>query len=67
MLFEAQPMLTKEIERFSYRNKLDEAVGLIIIHVSDNLLFHIVECKTSKHSWDKLNSLFGKVNVWQSQ
>jgi hypothetical protein len=37
-------------------------MGLIGLHVSDSLLFHIVECKTPKASWDKLASLFGKVN-----
>jgi hypothetical protein len=62
MLAKAQPMVTKEIERFTYQNKLDEAMGLIHFHVSDSLLFHIVDCKTPKASWDKLDSLFGKIN-----
>jgi hypothetical protein len=53
-------MFTKEIERFPYRNKLDESMGLIRWHVSDSLLFHIVDCKTSKASWDKLASIFEK-------
>jgi hypothetical protein len=58
-------VFTKEIERFAYQNKLDEAMGLIGLHVSDSLLFHITECKTPKASWDKLASLFGKVNEFQ--
>jgi hypothetical protein len=33
MLVEAQPMFTKEIKIFSYENKLDEAMGLIGLHV----------------------------------
>jgi hypothetical protein len=31
-----------------------------------SLLFHIGECKTPKESWDKLASLFGKVNEFQA-
>ena len=62
MLVEAQRVFTKEIESFVYLNKIDEAMGLIGLHVSDSLLFHIVDCKTLKASWDKLVSLFGKVN-----
>jgi hypothetical protein len=62
MLAKAQPMFTRKIEIFSYRNKLDEAMGFIGLYVSDSLLFHIAECKNPKTSWDKLASLFGKVN-----
>jgi hypothetical protein len=47
---------------FTYRNKLDEDMGLIGLHVSDSFLFHIAYYKTFKSSWDKLASLFGKVN-----
>ena len=66
MLAEAQPVFTKEIERFAYQNKLDEAMGLIGLHVSCSLLFHIADCKTPKASWDKLDSLFGKINEFRS-
>jgi hypothetical protein len=62
MLDEYQPVFSKEIERFSYQNKLDEALGFISFHVSDSLLFHIDDCKTLKESWDKLDSLFRKIN-----
>jgi hypothetical protein len=48
MLAETQPMFTKEIEMFSYQNKLYEAMSLIGLHVSDSFLFHIVECKAPK-------------------
>jgi hypothetical protein len=41
-------------------------MGLIGLHVSDSLLFHIVDCKTLKASWDKLASLFGKVNEFRA-
>ena len=29
-------------------------------------MFPIVDCKSPKQSWDKLNSLFGKVNEFQA-
>lgn len=35
-LGENQPTFTKEMEKFAYRNKLDEAMGLIGLHVSDS-------------------------------
>ena len=35
MLVEAQPIFAKEIERFAYRKKLDEWMGLIGIHDLD--------------------------------
>jgi hypothetical protein len=47
---------------FTYRNKLDEDMDLIGLHVSDSFLFHISYCKTLEASWDKLDSLFGKFN-----
>ena len=60
MFAEAQPIFAKEIEIFSYRNKLDECMGLIWIHDLDSYSFPIVECKSPKQSWDKLSSLFAK-------
>lgn len=54
------------MEKFAYRNKLDEAMGLIGLHVSNNLLFHIDGCDTKKKSWDKLASLFNKVNEFRA-
>ena len=66
MLAEAQPIFAKEIEIFSYRNKLDECMGLIGIHDLDSQSFPIVECKSPKQRWDKLSSLFGKVNEFQA-
>lgn len=65
-LVENQPTFTKEMEKFVYRNKLDEAMGLIRLHVSDNLLFHLDGCDMPKKSWDKLASLFSKVNKFRA-
>ena len=57
-LAENQPTFTKEMEKFAYRNKLDEVMGLTELHVSDGLLFHLDGCDIPKQSWDKLASLF---------
>ena len=65
-LAENQPTFPKQMEKFAYRNKIDEAMGLIGIHVSDSLLFHLDGCDTPKKSWDKLASLFGKINDFRA-
>lgn len=62
MLEAKQPEFTKEFEKLFHKNKIDEARGLIGLHVSDNLLFHIVVCTTAIEVWDKLARLYGKVN-----
>ena len=36
MFVEAQPIFAKEIDIFAYRNKLDEYMGLILIHDLDS-------------------------------
>jgi hypothetical protein len=66
MLVEAQLVFTKENKRLSFQNKLDESMGLIGLHVLDSFLFHIFECTTPKSSWDKLDSLFSKVNKFRA-
>jgi len=43
-------------------NIQDEAMWLIGLHVSKNLLFHLEECTKLKQSWDKLASAFGNFN-----
>ena len=54
------------MEKFAYRNKIDEAMGLIMLHVFDSLLFHIDGCDTPKKRWDQLASLFGNVNEFRA-
>ena len=41
-------------------------MGLIKLHLSDSLLFHLDGCETPKKRWDKLASLFGKVNEFRA-
>ena len=66
MLDAEQPEFTRDYEQFVHRCKMDEAKGLIGLHVSDNFLFHIVECKTPKNVWDKLGELYGKPNHFRA-
>lgn len=41
-------------------------MGLIGLHVSDNLLFHLEECETPKENWEKLAFVFGGVNEFHT-
>ena len=54
------------MEKSAYQNKIDEVMGLIGLHVSNSLLFHLDGCDTPKKSWDKLASLFGKINEFRA-
>lgn len=62
MLDANQPKIIKAFEWFVHQNKIDESKRLIGLHVSNNLLFYIAECKTPKEVWEKLSELYGKVN-----
>lgn len=61
-LDEVQPDLQRPYEILIYRNKLDEAMGLISLHVSDSLLFHLDELLIPQDMWLKFDSLFERVN-----
>ena len=41
-------------------------MGFIGLHVSESLLFHLDGCDTPKERWDKLASLFGKINEFRA-
>lgn len=53
MLDATQPKFTKEFNKLSHVNKINEAKGLIGFHVFDEL-FHIFECDPPKNVWDKI-------------
>lgn len=49
-------------------NKMDEAMGLIALNISDSLLFHLDGLTTLRAIWMKFQSLFGIVNeFWALQ
>ena len=60
-----QPVLQRPFEIMQHRNKMDEAIGLIALQVSDSLQFHLDGCNTPLAMWTKLEGLFGTVNEFR--
>lgn len=52
-MLQEQPKFKREYEKITHICKMDEEKGVMDLHVSNNLLFHIVECKKPKHVWEK--------------
>ena len=48
------------VEKIEYFNKLDEAIGLIFLSISWELLFHVSRATTPDVVWTILEGLFGK-------
>jgi hypothetical protein len=51
---------TAAAEKIKYFNKLDEAIGLICLSISRDLLFHVSRATTPDVVWTTLEGLFGK-------
>ena len=47
-------------DKAKYMNRLDEAHGHLLLSVSKDIWFHILELKTPKLVWDNISSLFDK-------
>lgn len=45
---------------------MDESMGLLSLHVSDSILFHLDEFLNPRAMWLKFDSLFGRVNEIQA-
>ena len=60
-----QPALTHPFEVLYHRNKMDEGMGLIALHVSDSLLFHLDGLTTPRDYWHKFETFFGQVNEFR--
>ena len=58
MGIEAKPK--QYVEKNKFLNRLDEAFGLMCIHISRDIQFHLKGLKTLKEAWEDLGSLFGK-------
>ena len=52
--------LGSTIEKSRFLNKKDEAFTFLCLSISQDLLFHLIDLKTRKEIWDKLESLYGK-------
>ena len=50
------------VEKAKYFNKLDEAYGLLCLRISREFLFHLDSLTSPKEVWEKLESLFGKID-----
>ena len=67
-LDEQQPALTRPFEVLHHRNKMDEAMGLIALNISESLLFHLDGLNNPRGYWQKFETLFGQVNeFWALQ
>jgi hypothetical protein len=51
---------TTAVEKIKYLNKLDEAIGMICLSISRDLLFHVSRDTTPEVVWTTLEGLFGK-------
>ena len=52
--------LTAAAEKIKYFNKLDEAIGMIFLSISIDLLFHVSGATTPDVVWTTLEGLFDK-------
>ena len=50
------------VEKAKFFNKLDEAYGLLCLSILRDLLFHLDILTSPKEVWEKLESLFGKID-----
>lgn len=61
-----QLVLQRLFEVMQHRNKMDEAIGLIALQVSDSLQFHLDGCNTPLAMRTKLEGLFGTMNEFKA-
>jgi hypothetical protein len=45
----------------------EKSCGLIIMSLSPDLRYHLQEINDPKEAWDKIESMFGKLNILQAQ
>ena len=60
-------METKEypnatVEKIKWKNRRDEAYGLLCLSISRDLLFHINGLTSANEVWEKLVDIFGKTD-----
>jgi hypothetical protein len=54
-------------KKAKWDNRNDEARGLIRMSISPDLRYHLQEIDDPEESWDKIESVFGKLNIIQAQ
>jgi hypothetical protein len=50
-------------KKVKWANRSDEASGLIRISISPDLRFHLKEIDDPDEAWEKIESVFGKLNI----
>jgi hypothetical protein len=54
-------------KKFKWANRSDEARGLIRMSISPNLRFHLKEIDDLDEAWEKIEYVFGKLNIIRAQ
>jgi hypothetical protein len=50
-------------KKVKWDNRSDEARGLIGMSISPDLRFHLKEIDEPDEAWEKIGSMFGKLNI----
>jgi hypothetical protein len=58
---------TNDDKKFKWANRSDEALGLIRMSISPDLRFHHKEIDDPEEAWEKIESVFGKLNIIRAQ
>jgi hypothetical protein len=58
---------TNDDKKSKWDNRSDEAHGLIGISISPDLRFHLKEIDDSEEAWEKIESVFCKLNIIRAQ
>jgi hypothetical protein len=59
--------LTDDDNKVKWANRSEEARGLIRMSISPDLRFHLKEIDDPNEAWEKIESVFGKLNIIQAQ
>jgi hypothetical protein len=58
---------TDDDKKAKWDNRNDEAQGVIRMSISPDLRYHLQEIDDPKESWDKIEYVFGKLNIIRAQ
>jgi hypothetical protein len=58
---------TYDDKKVKWANRSDEVRGLIRISISPDLRFHLKEIDDPNEDWEKIESVFGKLNIIRAQ
>jgi hypothetical protein len=58
---------TDDDKKLKWANRSDIARGLIRMSISHDLRFHLKEIDDPHEAWEKIESVFGKLNIIQAQ